>query len=306
MVSRHQHWPILFSLAAMFLGAAAFARTLTNTVASAGATIPYQGFLESSGVPLQGPVDLAFSLHDAATAGNPVWGPEVHAGVIVAAGQFSVNLGDTLDLPASALAGSRWLAISVAGTDLEGRQLLGSSPYARRGAPGQDFHVDADLAVVGNSSVAGGASVAGDSTVGGKVQVSGTVQAAAGFGYVPVGTIMAWHKTLAGTPALPPGWAECNGQTVSSVDSPYNGQALPNLNGASRFLRGGAVSGTLQDATEIYSGVTYGHNVSIRNDDGTTLAASDIFQSNNNGNYNVPWARVRPVNMSVVWIIRVQ
>lgn len=63
---------------------------------------------------------------------------------------------------------------------------------------------------------------------------------------MPVGSILGWHKSLAGTPALPDGWAECNGQTISDPASPYNGGALPNLNGRALFLRGGAISGNVQ------------------------------------------------------------
>jgi len=63
---------------------------------------------------------------------------------------------------------------------------------------------------------------------------------------VPIGTIMAWHKNFPGTPALPGVWAECNGQTVDDVASPYHGLDLPDLNGAGgpqRFLRGAPNSG---------------------------------------------------------------
>lgn len=65
----------------------------------------------------------------------------------------------------------------------------------------------------------------------------------------PIGSIVAWAKSLANTPALPANWEECNGHTCTASASPYNGQALPNLNGASaaakRFLRGSATSGAV-------------------------------------------------------------
>ena len=58
---------------------------------------------------------------------------------------------------------------------------------------------------------------------------------------------MAWLKSYTNTPALPPEWAECNGQILARPGSPYNGQALPDLNGAAgsdkKFLRGSAESG---------------------------------------------------------------
>ncbi len=78
---------------------------------------------------------------------------------------------------------------------------------------------------------------------------------------VPVGTIIAWHKSQSGTPALVAGgrWVECNGQVLNDSLSPYNGQVVPNLNGhasganspgqgsvARMHLRGDTVSGAGQ------------------------------------------------------------
>ena len=40
---------------------------------------------------------------------------------------------------------------------------------------------------------------------------------------LPIGTILAWHKTLTGTP-LPEGWLECNGQRVDVRNSPLFGK----------------------------------------------------------------------------------
>jgi len=63
----------------------------------------------------------------------------------------------------------------------------------------------------------------------------------------PIGAILPWAKTLAGVPALPAAWVECNGQVLSDVDSPLNGDTIPNLNasggGTQRFLRGATASG---------------------------------------------------------------
>ncbi len=61
---------------------------------------------------------------------------------------------------------------------------------------------------------------------------------------LPVGALIAWHKNFPGTPELPDGWTECNGQVLDDPESPYNGQMLPNLNGEGRFLRGSNASGT--------------------------------------------------------------
>ncbi|MCK4606915.1 MAG: hypothetical protein KAU35_06430 [candidate division Zixibacteria bacterium] len=63
---------------------------------------------------------------------------------------------------------------------------------------------------------------------------------------VPVGSIIAWVKSFPNTPVLQEEYVECNGQTLSDPDSPYNGQTIPNLNGTTgihRFLRGNLTSG---------------------------------------------------------------
>ncbi|MFA5084071.1 MAG: hypothetical protein WC475_01635 [Candidatus Paceibacterota bacterium] len=60
----------------------------------------------------------------------------------------------------------------------------------------------------------------------------------------PIGTIQAWMKSLAGTPALPDCWVECNGQVLADAQSVYNGATIPDLNGNNNFLRGNGSSGT--------------------------------------------------------------
>ena len=62
-------------------------------------------------------------------------------------------------------------------------------------------------------------------------------------GAVPVGGIIAWLKTLSGTPSLHPHFIELNGQTVSDPESVYDGVTIPDANGDNRFLRGNATSG---------------------------------------------------------------
>ncbi len=135
---------------------------------------------------------------------------------------------------------------------------------------------------------------------------------------VPIGTIVAWHKDLAaGVPALPTNWKECDGSAVTDPASPLNGVSVPNLNGDARFLRGGAVSGALQASM-------YQDHSHYRNPDGfgeylvTTLAGTvslapnpgGIFSPTTNltgsavgGNFG---SETRPINMSVVWIIRIK
>ena len=71
---------------------------------------------------------------------------------------------------------------------------------------------------------------------------------AGSVGVVPIGGLVAWLKSFPNTPSLPSGFIECNGQLLTDPNSPYEGQTIPNLNGASagtqRFLRGATTSGT--------------------------------------------------------------
>jgi hypothetical protein len=150
----------------------------------------------------------------------------------------------------------------------------------------------------------------------------------------PVGAIVAWHKSMFNTPTLPDGWVECNGQVLSDGESVYNGQTIPNLNGAmggadspdigrrdSLFLRGGTVSGVGQEHSFQQHNHTHNHTWTHSWGDGTRNtaywagasfytyhgSATDTFSTENapatSGNYGT---ETRPVNMSVVWIMRVK
>ena len=59
----------------------------------------------------------------------------------------------------------------------------------------------------------------------------------------PIGSIVAWAKSLAGVPALPAGWVQCDGQVLSDPDSLLDGTTIPNLNGNNQFMRGNSTSG---------------------------------------------------------------
>lgn len=140
----------------------------------------------------------------------------------------------------------------------------------------------------------------------------------------PIGAIIAWHKDFAGTPALPTGWAECNGQTLSLAGSPYNGATLPNLNGAltadsgtatkGRFLRGHTASGQVeadQDNSVQYvrtagdDGAPVGSNVTLPANGGE-VRTSTWYEGSRDSMFFKRFGReVRPLNFSVVWIIRV-
>jgi hypothetical protein len=73
----------------------------------------------------------------------------------------------------------------------------------------------------------------------------------------PIGSVIAWAKSITGVPALPTGWQECDGSAIAS--GPMTGQNTPNLNGTNSFPRGNTTSGgTGGAATHVhsYSGAT--------------------------------------------------
>lgn len=182
-----------------------------------------------------------------------------------------------------------------------------------------DNIVDGWVRVTGSLNVTGDVVTSGDMEIGGDIS---------GFGVVPIGSISAWHKSFTNTPALPDGWVECNGQVLSDADSVYNGQTIPDLNGDGRFLRGNSTSGTLQ-ADEFKS---HNHNPIKANvhTGGSSVDAQVAFNNgypdngigelaniaNIDAQRKIPYGlhymantggdETRPINMAVVWIIRVK
>ena len=70
----------------------------------------------------------------------------------------------------------------------------------------------------------------------------------------PVGSIIAYHINFSlSNNSIPSGWVDCNGGVISDVDSVYNGQNAPNLNGTtddnSLFLMGDVTSGSTGGAS---------------------------------------------------------
>jgi RNase P/RNase MRP subunit p29 len=137
----------------------------------------------------------------------------------------------------------------------------------------------------------------------------------AGYGMVPIGSIVAWHKNATGVPGLPAGWVECNGGTS-------NGITVPNLNGATtsksgdasigRFLRGNTTSGTLQtDQSNNLRWVNHddsgnGDTDDFIDDDGTTVTIRNYSTSGDRFQTYLEGVETRVTNMSVVWIMRTQ
>jgi hypothetical protein len=151
-----------------------------------------------------------------------------------------------------------------------------------------------------------------------------------GVGYSPVGSIVAWHKSFTNTPALPSNWVECNGQTLSDADSPYNGQVIPNLNGAAAgadlnngdnlgktgntFLRGDETSGV----TQFDNMQGHRHTSNLGNTAAAAYAALNativgaysgiVLDPVTDGTNGTPrtGAVTRPRNMSVVYVMRIK
>jgi hypothetical protein len=115
---------------------------------------------------------------------------------------------------------------------------------------------------------------------------------------VPIGGIVAWNKSMTGTPALPSGWVECNGQVISDASSPYNGQMVPDLNGVSatpRFLRGSAASGG-----------TGGSEQHVHVVNGMPGRYNDQAQRTPGSPGNTGSASTLPSYYEIVWIIRIR
>ena len=148
-------------------------------------------------------------------------------------------------------------------------------------------------------------------------------------GIMPIGSIVAWHKTLTGVPTLPVGWVQCDGQTLSDKDSALDGQVIPDLNGsggatANRFLRGAATSGTTRadNVRQHTHDMTHGHTLDAEGgaQSGshcnlqttiTRTAVSGLVNdfSGSTGNYPTSAGspnETYPRHMDVVWIMRVK
>lgn len=103
-----------------------------NTAAMPPDTINYQGYLTNAqGSPLNGNVDLLFSLWDASSGGSELWN-EAISGMAVSQGVFEAVLGTTNPLPDAIFANPLYLEIRVNGEVLSPRKAFKSAPYAMR------------------------------------------------------------------------------------------------------------------------------------------------------------------------------
>ncbi|MGJ8665003.1 MAG: hypothetical protein ACSHW7_01435 [Patiriisocius sp.] len=147
------------------------------------------------------------------------------------------------------------------------------------------------------------------------------------LGKVPVGAIVAWHGSLSNVGPLSSEWKLCNGAVINDPESPLDGQLTPNLNGAlltstglivrGRFLRGGASSGMLEvDSVNRITNITNStgqtntQNISIPTSGQSVPIANTVggltSPATHSTRYTVSNQENRPVNMSVIWIIRIK
>lgn len=188
-------------------------------------------------------------------------------------------------------------------------------------APSRTLDINGTIRIRGGGATAGDVLLCQDNA-------GNAVWSNAGYGMVPIGSIIAWHGNIGGAlPALPAGWVQCVGGNVNDVASPINGRPIPNLNGNTtsvsgdvsrgRFLRGSTVSGQFQNddannfeqvqADDSDQGVING--VRTIDDDGNW--SSYMATSRDGGDrdplrFRVAGIENRVTNMSVRWIMRIK
>jgi len=123
---------------------------------------------------------------------------------------------------------------------------------------------------------------------------------------LPIGSMIAWAKSLTGVPSIPSNYIECNGQILNDPESPLNGQMIPNLNGfdggTQRFLRGSTTSGS--------TGGTDISTFTLRTSDRMLISVGGFVTSGVEGlpgrGPTTNPASILPSYYEVVWIMRVK
>ncbi|MFA6539833.1 MAG: hypothetical protein WCV63_10650, partial [Negativicutes bacterium] len=188
------------------------------------AQIAYEGRItDSGGSPVVSSTALKFSLYDAETAGNLVWGPEEHAVVPDSQGVFSVLLGTSSALNPALFSGPvRYIEISIAGEIISPRTPIVSAAYAFRSGVAEtvlDNSITRSSAASGQfvkQIVAGsGVSVSGDEGSGtGIVTLTATGTGGGTVSQVNTGTGLSGGPiTTTGTISLATPVAETSGGT---------------------------------------------------------------------------------------------
>ncbi len=298
-----------------------------------GSAFTHQGQLREVNIPANGTFDFEFKLYDDPNDGSQLGSDQLVSGVNVTNGLFTT----LLDFGESVFNGeASWVELAVKGfgepnwTTLAPRQELTPAPYAiyakKAGQVAGGIGIKGsgtanyipkfiDTNTIGDSTINefstdGTLADNSDSAVPTEKAVKSYVDnkfSAPSAGVVPVGGVVAWLKSFPNTPAFPDNFVECNGQILNDSNSPYNGQTIPNLNGASggakRFLRGSTTSGETGGSdtnshthTVSRGGIECGHA-----EGGQYPATSGQVTSGTASNTNN-----MPAYYEVVWIMRVK
>lgn len=205
--------------------------------------IPFHGFLEQNGEPVNGKRQLTFCLYQSEVDTAPcVWSESLSVPILD--GNFSVMLGETTALDETiATSKSLYLGISVQeisdgipiGTPilLTGRQAIGATAYAWRGAPGADFQVDGDLDVDSNAAIGGDLTVGVNTLVTDqenvgvgtanpivKLDVAGAVRSANGGFHFPDDTVQTTAVSITQNSCL---WTANSGGHSDTTGRVYRG-----------------------------------------------------------------------------------
>jgi hypothetical protein len=115
--------------------------------------LTYQGhLLDATGLPVaNGAYPMVFSLWDAASAGQQLWGPEAHT-VTVSDGYFALLLGTEMPLDPAYFTGDTYLEITVGGETLNPRQPLGAVAYALGASQAEHATTAGDAATLGGAA----------------------------------------------------------------------------------------------------------------------------------------------------------
>jgi hypothetical protein len=141
------------------------------------AVIPYRGYLEKNGSPINGTKNLGFAIYADAAMTNQLWNDNFLAWTVTA-GRFAVSLGSQKPLTAGLFdRGPLYLAITVDGLPLNGVQQILPVAFSQRSSGANhsagDFNVNGALAVTGAETVSGAVTAASNVSVGGALNTSG-------------------------------------------------------------------------------------------------------------------------------------
>lgn len=139
--------------------------------------VAYSGTLDQNGMAVNGDIPMTFFLlRDPAFAtAQAVWSEDRPAAnpVRVSGGKFAVQLGTVTPIPDAVFStGDLYVAVSVAGVELAGRQRIFSSPYAVTAAQARDFTIAGNAVVSGTTTLNGPATVNATTTVNGRLVVN--------------------------------------------------------------------------------------------------------------------------------------